>query len=249
MYAAIFKFNPHRDEAGRFSTRSSTSFFSPNVGEGFSVSQGNSRTGSYEQSKYRKVSNTIDKMLGIQGDMSNAVGAWSDGGENSLMSEYKRTPYEKVRVATAMKGLLAQQKGVITFNRDPKGPSRLHTLSDIPFDNAADISAALVEGGMPYHTLVKRGKKFDAVIFEDKSTKAVRTQVSLFAEATGANLTQQRGNGALLGSWDSRADGIAQYKKVIDKYLSSKPKEKAAWESTLATHKFRAAKMLATLGF
>lgn len=242
-YAVIFKFNPNHDEAGRFAQRSATTFFSPNVGEGHTVYAGAGRLRSYEQRKYRGVSDRVDKMLGLAPSATGAVGAWSDGGENSIVSQYAGSDFEAVKAAVAMKGLLAQQKGVIAYKAATGGPSRMHTISRISVRDPSDLSAALVDIGIPFHTLVRNGKGFDVMVFEEEKDPSMASKVLTFAKRLRGTARHTTGNGQLIGSWDNRAEGVKEYTKVIDRYLARKPHQRREWDAMVKAHNFRAVKM------
>jgi hypothetical protein len=218
-----------------------TTFFSPNVGSGYNVSQGARRLHSAEQSKYRAVSDKVDSLMGLEAHSKNAVGAWSDGGENSIMTTYPAgTDYEAVKAACAMKGLLGQQKAVITF-KSGEGNSRMHTISGIRATDPAKLSAALVAAGIPYHTLVKKERGYDVNVFEPEADDETDHNVATFAKHAKATAKASSGSGIFIGSDDSRAEGRKGYEEVISGYLGSHPEKKADWESMLASHKFRKA--------
>jgi len=242
--AHILKFNPFHDEAGRFASRGATTFVSPNVLEGTSVTQGAAKTHSYEQRKYRDLFNKVDDLIGLKGVSKSALGAWSDGGENSIGTEYTGADYRAVQASAAMKGLLAQQKAVVTYRTQAGGPSRMHKISGVPISDPDMLSRALVEGGVPHHTLIrsKSGKGYDIHVFEENKGVRLNNRILRFAESFGVEATHTDGRGSFVGSWGSREEGRKKYEKVINSYLKDHPAKKAAWNTMLALHKFRAVK-------
>ena len=246
-----FKESEHpRDPDGEFRNKGSapkagaTTFFSPNVKEGTNVRQGARRLGSMEHQAYHDLARRVDHAVGIAGHARAAIGAWADGGEDSIVTTYaKNADYESVRAATAMKGLLAQQKGVITFKSEDGGKSRMHTLTGVSIKSPQKLSTALVKAGIPYHTLVQReGGGFDVHVFEEDATDEMDHNVATFASAIGAKVSAQAGIGTMLGSWDSRSEGRAQYESVINDYIKQHPAVGPRWQELLASHKFRKAK-------
>ncbi len=220
---------------------SATTFVSPNVGSGYNVAQGARRLGSVEQKTYMEISNKIDSMLGLESKSQAAVGAWSDGGENSMMNTYSPdADYEAVKASAAMKGLLGQQKAVVTF-KEGDGGSRMHTMTGLKTTNPAKLSEALVAAGIPYHTLIKKDKGYDVSIFEEEASPEMSHAIANFARAAKSNVSAQSGSGSFIGSWDTREEGKQEYEKVINSYMESHPEKRAAWEETLANHKFRKA--------
>ena len=120
----------------------------------------------------------------------------------------------------------------------------MHTIESIPISDPEALSSALIEGGIPHHTLVrsKSGKGYDVKVFEENKGVRLNNKILKLAEAFGVKATHTDGRGSFLGSWGTREEGKKKYEKAINSYLKDHPDKKSAWESMLKAHKFRAVK-------
>ena len=104
----------------------------------------------------KEASAYIDEQLGIPSSTTdNVIGAWSDGAENSMMITMRGTDYETARIASAMKGHLAQQKAVIVFQpNEPGTPPSGHFMASWDVDDDATTAhGKLEQNGVTFHTL------------------------------------------------------------------------------------------------
>jgi len=126
----LFDPSQPRDEHGRWTDGGGssitgdapTSFVSPNVSN-LTFEQAVAALKSPAQVKLSKAAGYIDSKLGINSKNFAAIGAWSDGAENSLMVIAPGASVPQMRAASAMKGYLADQKAVLVF--EPGDDNRL----------------------------------------------------------------------------------------------------------------------------
>lgn len=259
-FSTILKFNPNHDATGRFSTSNASAsvqstapvgiqFVSPNVREGTDVNYAVGRSGGTLQRRFRKDFQAVDNLLGTQGAQEDAIGAWSDGGENSVAQfSANDLPLEKLNVSAAMKGYLAEQKAVVSF-KTGKGNQKMHTF-DASISDPVLLSKELVEQGLPFHTLLPHAGKegFQVIVFSDnassKEGKALSLNVTKAAKSFGSKHTFMKGSGGFIGSWDTREAGRTEYNKVIDPYIAKHPELKAGWDAMVKKMKHRVTKFI-----
>ena len=137
---------------GRAAAKRSVAFVSPSVAEHLDFPQAVSGLGSNRQKMLEKASAEIDQALGLKTHDSQAVGAWSDGAENSMMTEVEGGTFDQLRVAAAMKAHLAQQKAALIFQEDPAGKETLVHFAAT--GSLATIHDNLLADGVEFHTLI-----------------------------------------------------------------------------------------------
>lgn len=248
--SAVLKYNPYHDELGRFTTADNaafiaprttpgTDFVSPNKGEDLSFESAAGRLRSQEQSLLLSYSGKINAALGIQGTTSSVVGAWSDGAENSTVGIYgEEVPYEAIRAAASLKGLLEKQKAVIAFKARKGGEARI-TSMDIPGD-MTEAHAGLLKAGLEFHTLQPIEGGVRVWTFQERSAKTENAKLSAYADAAGVVPTTWTGDGEFIGSWDSRADGAKAYRRELAAYAKDKPGVKQKIEKVIESWRRRA---------
>ena len=131
---------------------SSVAFVSPSVAEHLDFGQAVSGLASNRQRVLAKASAEIDQALGLKSHDSPAVGAWSDGAENSLMTEVEGGTFDQLRVAAAMKAHIAQQKAALVFQQDPAGKAVLASFA--AKGSLATIHDNLLADGVEFHTVI-----------------------------------------------------------------------------------------------
>jgi hypothetical protein len=93
-------------------------FVSPNVRTDMQFGEAVQAISSQQQEVLKGASRYIDSELKLSGHQIDAVGAWSDGAENSVMDAHtatKWTDWDKIALASVMKAHLADQKSVLPF--------------------------------------------------------------------------------------------------------------------------------------
>lgn len=265
FYAILKRGNPYHEPAGssrggqfsskpggaeRVETTTGIQFVSPNVREGTDHSYAQSALGSEEQKHYEKVFEQVDRAFGNRGAHVGAIGAWSDGAENTIVQFTGGPDYSTLKACAAMKGYLAEQKAVIFFKAG-EGEQKMHTFEIEKESDAKGVTDALVKMGLPYHTLIPQGTGFQVLVFDDGSdkqaAKATFKAATAAAKAFGSTHRYMKGKGEILGSWDTREEGRAKYKEVIDSYLEAHPNEKVKWDRLLSEFKPRVMKYLHVL--
>lgn len=249
MTEQVLKFNPYHDAKGLFSSApagggGAVIFASPNRHEGNqNIDTAAGRIKSREQSAIKQASKQIDAIVGIKGAVHDALGAWSDGAENSTVSQYTKGSYQQVLVASAMRGYLGEQKAVIAFKPDKTGPSRMHVWESANTD-LKGLNKDLVKAGLEFHTLIPTSEGTRVMVWEDKGSPETLARIRGVAAYHGGSLTTIHGHGQMLGSWDSREEGRKAYTRVINNWGRTNPTAKAKWDKLLGSWEFGANKSL-----
>lgn len=171
------------------------------------------------QAAFEQASQDVDKELGIFGvNHAGVVGAWSDGAENSTMTETLGRDRQALRLSAAMKGALGNQKAVLVFDSDPQGKSALYdmTIAGAP----ADVHERLLKAGIPFHTLVPQGNRTRVLVVDTDG--AMGQDVGHFAVEYRTVAERTIGHAEFIGDAqgtgtdaEQRARAVAAYQQVI----------------------------------
>lgn len=226
-WAKDFDPNQPRDEDGKWTgggSSSSTSFISPNTGT-LSFAEAVTALNSDRQHKVMAASAHIDAALGIKSTNYLAIGAWADGAENSMMVVSPGASVAQNRVASAMKGHIADQKAVLVFNPSKQGNNVLAN-----FDVAGkpgDLHDKLLKAGLSFHTLQPLGADRYRVHVFSSDQKTIDA-VDKASKEFGAIPEFVRGNGEFIGTTkedgtdrEQRDDAKRQYEQVIHSVANS----------------------------
>ena len=198
-----------RDDRGRFAgggggDDGAAAFISPNVSN-LSFEEAVAALKSPGQLRLNSAARFIDDKLGIQSTNYPAIGAWSDGAENSMMVVANGATQAQMRAASAMKGYLADQKAVLIFYPAASGES-WETISAgeylLNFEasgDVGDIHQRLLNDGLAFHTLEPLGgDRFRVHVYAADDDTA--DTVDRAAEEFGSDVKAIRGQGEFLGT-------------------------------------------------
>jgi len=149
-----------------------------------------------------------------------ALGSWTDGAEPSVLLRVSGDE-AMLRYLLSRMGRDADQKYVIYFQPQPKGPADLYILK--PKHGARNLVAltnALERAGIPFRTLVpSAGTTAIYVIDLDRDLHA---KIMAAARALRARVSQQSGNAQLFGH-DERPQAKAKFQQEINGYEAKNP--------------------------
>jgi len=149
-----------------------------------------------------------------------ALGSWTDGAEPSVLLRVSGDE-AVLRYVLSRMGRDADQKYVIYFHPQPKGPADLYILK--PKHGARNLVAitnALERAGIPFRTLVpSAGTTAIYVIDLDRDLHA---KIMAAARALRARVSQQSGNAQLFGH-DERPQAKAKFQQEINSYETKNP--------------------------
>ena len=228
-WGMVLKFDPSqpRDAHGRWTNGGGQGieFVSPNVREGLDMRGAQSAMAGQRHQDVLEAAQEVDRILGMRSVHTSAIGAWADGAEDTLMDRvYGNPSYDALRLSAAMKGMLADQKAVIPFKVDPKGKDSLFKIK-VAGSDPITIHDNMLAAGLENHTLVHHGDHTDVYVFDPGT--ALEQQVKDAGDKHGTEVSQWRGQGEFLGSWDSREEGRTAYQEVINRHLG--PDREGQW--------------------
>lgn len=211
---------PNHDELGRFASAEGTShaFVSPNLAHALSLTQASDALHGERQKLFMHAAHEINDRLGLTGTETPVLGAWADGAENSAMMETDGSHYEALKLATVMKGDLANQRAVLIFKDHPDGNAALYRMT--VQGNPVDLHASLLNHGVAFHTLIPHGGTTEVVVADLDGS--LTDHVEAFAGEHDVIATQIKGTGEFIGGDESlpdaecRADARKAYERVID---------------------------------
>jgi hypothetical protein len=206
-------------------------FVSPNVGK-LDFHDAVAGMKSARQRALLIAGNEIDRRLGLHGMSKSVVGAWSDGAENSVMTQTTGDDFEHLRVAAAMKGYLADQKAVLAFDENPRGNAWLYTFK--AKGSLEDIHHMLLNDGLHFHTLEPASGGAIVHIVDMEGT--AQGAVAKAAQSYGSRVIARRGDTAFIGTTmeygtdaEQRADAKLAYGRLIES--SGVRRAKAIWQA------------------
>lgn len=219
LRGAMMKFDESehpRDAHGKF-TAGGVEFVSPNVGN-LDFNGAVQALGDTRQQMFMQAAHDIDHEMNLDAHTGSVIGVWSDGAENSTITEAHNVSMDELRANAAMKGYLADQKAVLVFKNDQSGSSVLydfHTKGDL-----GSIRQQLADGGIQFFTLVPEHD--GARVYVADIDGSARENVGKFAEGKGIDVHWRSGNAEFIGTEkqdgtdrEQRDDARVAYEKVL----------------------------------
>jgi hypothetical protein len=214
---------------GSFAPRN-VGFVSPNIDENVDFTEAAGRVQSQRTKLLLQANDDIDALYGTGTNETVGVGAWKDGAEQSVIVDGEGD-FEAFKAHLCLSGLLADQKSVLAFTNDDKGPDSLYRLS-VGNRPLKEVHGTLLAAGVEFHTLRKTDHNVDVFVFGQGSPKELEDALNQAAEEFGVDdIPTVRGYGEFIGSWDSREEGRKAYETVLDAYEESHPVRDGGWKT------------------
>jgi hypothetical protein len=202
---------------GKEPVAANAAFVSPNVEEGTTLDSALQSLESDRHKQFHQLAQDALKQAG-GGTVSDTVGAWKDGAENSLLLRTSGDA-DTLRYVTALLGRKANQKGVIPFSSDPKGSDFLWSFT-VKQGNLKEVGSTLDRLGIEYRTLEPTGKDVRVHVFDPGGNLA--ETVKHAGEHYGSEVELRRGHGEYIGA-DTREDARTAYNRIIQEYERANP--------------------------
>jgi len=225
FFVRLRKYSPDqpRDDHGRFAETDAPSdgdvFVSPNVADHLSFGQAVTGLETERHKTMLKASAAINDALHLDARDQNAIGAWADGAENSVMSVVHNASMDQLKTAAAMKGYIADQKAALVFKEAHGGSAVLYSFE--AHGSLDAIHKGLLGDGVAFHTLVPHAG--GATVYVCDLDGSAADAVEKGAHRHGSNVTFVRGQAAFVGTSkedgsdrEQRDDARQQYKRVIE---------------------------------
>ena len=168
------------------------------------------------QRALRLAANEIDASLGLDSAHSSIVGAWSDGAENSILSEVNNPNWDQLKLSGAMKGYLADQKAVLLFKQADDGKAVLYKWG-IP-GTLESAHNELAQAGIENHTLQRQGADVIAHVVDLDGS----LHDKIASASKGADVEYQFGRAEFIGTTkedgtdrEQRDDARRAYAEII----------------------------------
>lgn len=173
------------------------------------------------QRQARAIAQDIDDQLAMFTKSHNGIGDWSDGAENSVITEVDAArDFDELRYNAALKGKVMNQKAVLAFRVSEDGPDALYRMT-VPSSDLISIRDRLDAAGIHHRTLIPDGGDTHVVVFDFGAT--ADESVAKVAEQYDTKAQKIRGTGEFVGEADTREAAQANYDKVIKDYESKYP--------------------------
>ena len=193
---------------------------SPNTSENLKLDDAIKGMNSREEAKLREEAVNLSCVVRSRISAFKALGSWSDGAEPSVLLRFQGDE-ATLRYVLSRMGRDAQQKYVIYFHPQPKGPVDLYTLR-VPTRarNLVALTNELERGGIPFRTLVPSGET--TAIFVIDLDRDLRKKILAAARKLRARVSSQAGNAALFGD-DQRQQAKVKFEQEIKSYETKNP--------------------------
>jgi hypothetical protein len=195
-------------------------FVSPNTKTGLKVNQAIAGMKSDEEWRLLKKAVNLGCVVRSQIRAFRALGAWSDGAEQSVLLRVK-SDEATLRYVLSRMGRDAQQKYVIYFHPTPAGAADLYVLRPrTRARNLVALSNRLERAGIPFRTLVPSGSTTAIYIIDLE--RDLRAKILAAARSLRARVNQERGNAKLFGA-DERQQAKTKFDEEIQTYETKNP--------------------------
>jgi hypothetical protein len=195
-------------------------FVSPSVHEDLDFGSASAGLRSERQKMLETAADEIDTALGLRSRHRAVIGAWSDGAENTVMTETDGGSWEALKLAAAMKAHLSNQKAALVFQRSPDGNAHLYQFE--AKGSLDKIHQDMLDDGVAFHSIVptKDGATVYAVDLEGDAAEAFERAAGHY----GTTPTFQRGKAELVGNDAGKGDTPERqrhearlaYKRIIE---------------------------------
>jgi len=161
------------------------------------------------------ITDDIFDEMGLEHTTSDALGDWIDGAEDSLLIEVESPKsMDQLKYAASLTGKFFNQKGALSFIADENGVDSFYKIK-IPLEkgNIEAVRSTLDELKLDFRTLIPGPTGTTVVIYDEGTT--LSKSVSKLGKKYEQDIEAYKGQGELIGSWDSRQEGISAYNREI----------------------------------
>src|SRR6476619_662095 len=193
---------------------------SPNTKTDLKLADAIAGMSSTEESKLLKQAINLSCVVRSRIRAFRALGSWSDGAEHSVLLRINGDE-ATLRYVLSRMGRDAEQKYVIYFHPQPKGPADLYVLQlRKGARNLVALTNSLEGADIPFRTLVLSGGTTSIYIID--LDRDLRAKIMAAARTLRARVSQQSGNAQLFGD-DERPQAKAKFEQEIKNYETTNP--------------------------
>lgn len=207
------------DNTGQFARKpekgkKATAFVSPNTEEGLTFEKAAELLSAQQQRDFRALAEDVHNQLGIQSEIRDVVGDWSDGAEPSTAAQCTNVAdVDELRYLLAWQGKLVRQKAVLGFIRNRSGKDFLWTF-DVP-DDIKEVRSRLSALGIQFRTLKPDEGRVRVMIVDEGGQLAEK--VKEVARHYGIRPQRDRGTQVYVGA-SGQDEAQRAYDGVIADY-------------------------------
>ncbi len=196
-------------------TKHGSEFFSPSTKD-MTFEEARGAMGGEGQRQARMIASHIDEQIGIEfNDSHDGIGDWSDGAENSVVSEVGGfDDFDQLRYSAALKGRILNQKAVLAFQVGDGNDSMYNTY--INSTDLEDIRNQFTKAGIQHKTILPDGDKTHIFVY-DPGNK-LESNINQVAEHYGSIVAKQKGTGEFVGESDTREGAARNYEAIVKDY-------------------------------
>lgn len=147
--------------------------------------------------------------------VSNAIGDWADGAENSVAAVFDyNKPVEELRRLAASAGLARDQKAALWWTTDPNGKDATHFISWPKDVSIADARQAMIDAGLENRTLTQTADGIQGFVF-DGGQQNLNKIKQLHEHSTKPSIESSAATGDFPGDFSSRAAARRAYRNIL----------------------------------
>jgi hypothetical protein len=195
-------------------------FVSPNTSQNLKLEQAIAGMNSTAEKQLLDEATNLSCVVRTRIRAFRALGSWTDGAEHSVMVRFT-SDEDTLRYVVSRMGRDAQQKYVIYFHPEPRGPVDLYTLRvRWKARSLRAVSESLERAGIPFRTLVPlNGTTAVYIIDLDRD---LREKILTAARTLRANVNYVPGKAKLFGD-DFRDRAKTVFEKDMKNYETKNP--------------------------
>lgn len=147
--------------------------------------------------------------------VSNAIGDWADGAENSIAAVFDyNKPVEELRRLAASAGLARDQKAALWWTTDPNGKDATHFISWPKDVSIEDARQAMIDAGLENRTLTQTADGIQGFVF-DGGQQNLNKIKQLHEHSTKPSIESSAATGDFPGDFSSRAAARRAYRNIL----------------------------------
>lgn len=195
-------------------------FYSPNKGN-LNYKEALKQMKSPDHKLFKDITDDLHGIFKVKAKSRIALGAFTDGPENSIHAEIRNLPLSTSRVLAALKGKIGQQKSVLNFMEQKGGPDTLYKFQVSSKHGITEIKNILHKNGLTYPTITED----NMVIFsgDDAAKELVKKSMK---QLGSKQLVVRKGIAEFIGDSEktfsnTREEALKQYNKIIQEFITS----------------------------
>ena len=157
--------------------------------------------------------------------VSNAIGDWADGAENSVAAVFNyNKPIAELRRIAASAGLSRDQKAALWWTTDPNGQDAVHFVAWPKDVSIVDARQAMIDAGLENRTLIQTPDGVQGFVF-DGGQQSLNKIEQLHEHSSNPSIESSAATGEFPGDFSSRAAARQAYRDILGTPVEAKARE------------------------